>query len=463
MIAVIGDVMIDHYLWGTSERISPEAPVPIVEVTKEEDRLGGAGNVVNNLLSLGAEVLVSSVVGRNYTRMFNLLERNNITTDGIFIDKSRETIMKSRVIASHQQMLRYDVESTHPISEEHERRILSFLEGNIGVIEIILLSDYEKGVLTGSLIQKIINLAKKYDRKLIIDPKNNFTKYTDTWMLKPNRKELSRAAGFEIKTKDDLIKAGWKVKKDLNLENLLVTLSEDGMALFKDEFCEAPTLAKEVYDVTGAGDTVLASLGYFLSKNDDIIKAMHFANMAAAVVIGKLGSATVTLEEIQEMERRSDNNVDHKMATFKAIEEAANELKRHNKRIVFTNGCFDILHLGHVKYLQKAKGLGDVLIVGLNSDASARRLKGPSRPVNGEYDRAYLLASLEVVDYVVIFAEDTPHELIKRVKPDILVKGSDYKDKEVVGSDLVKDVRLIDIVEGKSTTSIIERISGKID
>ena len=461
MIAVVGDLMLDHYLWGRSERISPEAPVPIVEITKEEDRLGGAGNVVNNLLSLGADVLVSSVVGRNHRRLFDLLEEKHIDTSGFFVDPGRETIVKSRVIASHQQVVRYDLESTHPIAEDYEKKILSFLERHIAAIDIILLSDYEKGVLTASLTRQIITLARKHDTKLIIDPKKNFAKYSGAWMLKPNKKELSLAAGFEIRSKDDLLKAGWKVKKELDVDNLLVTLSEDGMALFSDEFHEVPTLTKEVYDVTGAGDTVLAGLGYFLSTSDDLLGAMHFANMAAAVVIGKLGSATVSREEIQEIERSIDNDVEHKLVSFETIEELAKDLKRQNKSIVFTNGCFDILHLGHVKYLQKAKGLGDVLIVGLNSDASVARLKGPGRPVTAEYDRAYLLASLEVVDYVVVFSEDTPYELIKKILPDTLVKGSDYRGKEVVGSDLAKSVRLIDVVEGRSTTSIIERMGGK--
>ncbi|GAX86816.1 D-beta-D-heptose 7-phosphate kinase/D-beta-D-heptose 1-phosphate adenosyltransferase [Lebetimonas natsushimae] len=461
MIAVIGDFMIDHYLWGKSSRISPEAPVPVVEVEKEEDRLGGAGNVVNNLITLGADVLVSSVIGRNSRRMLKLVEEKNIDTNGVFIDKSRETIIKSRVIASHQQVIRYDRETINPISEEYENKIIEYLNKYIQNIEIILLSDYEKGVLTKSLTQKIIKLANRFNKKLIIDPKKDFSKYVNAWMLKPNKKELETASGMQIKNKDDLIKAGWKVKKDLNLDYLLVTLSEDGMALFADEYIEVPTLAREVYDVTGAGDTVLASLGFYLSKSDDLVNAMHFANAAAAVVVGKLGSATVTLEEIKETQRRIDNSVDYKIVDFNTIEKIANELRSENKKIVFTNGCFDILHIGHVKYLQKAKTLGDKLIVGVNSNESVKRLKGPSRPVNDEYDRAYLLASLEVVDYVVIFDEDTPYELIKRIKPDILVKGADYKNKEVVGSDIAKEVKLIDFVEGKSTTNIIKKVKNE--
>ena len=461
MIAVIGDFMIDHYLWGKSERISPEAPVPVVEVNKEEDRLGGAGNVVNNLLALGSEVLVSTVVGKNSKRLFDLLKSKNIDVSGIFVDESRESIIKSRVIAGNHQVIRYDKETKTPILPEYEDKILNYLSKNIDKIDLILLSDYEKGVLTKSLTQKIIKLSNRHNKKLIIDPKKDFSKYVNAWMIKPNKKELSLAAGMEINSEDELITAGWQVKKDLNLDYLLVTLSEEGMALFGEEYIKIPTVAKEVYDVTGAGDTVLASLGYYLSKNNELTEAMNFANAAAAVVVSKIGSATVTLEEIEEAERRLDNSVDYKIVDFEKIEHIANDLRAQNKKIVFTNGCFDILHLGHVKYLQKAKALGDRLIVGVNSNSSVTRLKGPERPVNDEYDRAYLLASLEVVDYVVIFEEDTPYELIKKIKPDVLVKGKDYEGKEVVGSDIAKEVKLIEFVNGKSTTGIINKVKSK--
>jgi D-beta-D-heptose 7-phosphate kinase/D-beta-D-heptose 1-phosphate adenosyltransferase len=457
-ILVIGDFMIDHYLWGKSDRVSPEAPVPVVEVVKEEDRLGGAGNVVNNLISLGANVIVSTVLGDENERMLKLLNEKNIDTSGIFIDENRKTIIKSRVISSHQQVIRYDKESKEDILKEYEEKIINFIKENIAKIDVILLSDYAKGVLTESLTQNIINLANENSKKLIIDPKNNFYKYQNAYMIKPNKKELSVATGIEINSKEDLLKAGWALKEELNLEYLLVTLSEDGMALFGEEFIQIPTLAKEVFDVTGAGDTVLASLGYFLAKNDDLSDAMHFANAAAAVVVGKVGSAVVTIDEILHYEKNIDNSVEHKIVKFDEIEELSESLHKDNKKIVFTNGCFDILHLGHVKYLQKARALGDTLIVGVNSNDSVSKLKGPTRPVNDEFDRAYLLASLEVVDYVVIFKEDTPYALIKKVKPDILVKGADYKDKEVVGSDIAKEVKLIEFVDGKSTTSIIERM-----
>lgn len=458
MIAVVGDFMIDHYLWGKSERISPEAPVPVVEVINEEDRLGGAGNVVNNLLALGSNVIITTVLGRNSQRMIDLLKKKNINTDGIFIDEDRETIIKSRVISENHQVIRYDIETKAPIKSQFEDKILDYLMQNIDHIDLILLSDYEKGILTKSLTQKIIKLSNRYNKKLIIDPKKDFTKYVNAWMIKPNKKELSIAVGMDINSEKDLIEAGWKLKNELNLDYLLVTLSNEGMVLFSDKFIKIPTIAKEVYDVTGAGDTVLSSFGYFLSKSDDLVKAMHFANSAAAVVVNKIGSSTATIDEIEETKRRINNSVNYKIIDFYKVKNISNELKNKNKKIVFTNGCFDILHLGHVKYLQKSKLYGDKLIVGVNSNSSVSRLKGSTRPINDEYDRAYLLASLEIVDHVVIFDEDTPYELIKIVKPDVLVKGKDYEGKEVVGSDIANEVKLIDFVTGKSTTNIIERV-----
>ena len=462
MIAVIGDFMIDHYLWGDSHRISPEAPVPVVEITEEEDRLGGAGNAVNSLLSLKSDILISTVLGKGSKRLLDILDDKNIDCSGVFVDDNRDTIIKSRIMSSHQQMIRYDRESTIPITTEYEDMIFEYISQHISNITLMLLSDYEKGVLTNRLTQKLIHLANIHNIKLIIDPKKEFYKYQNAWMLKPNKKELSIATGIDIKTKDDLITAGWSLKEELNLEYLLVTLGEDGMALFGDEYTHIPTVTKEVYDVTGAGDTVLASLGYYLEHHNDIIEAIHFANTAAAIVVGKIGSATVTIGEINAKEGELNYNADYKIIDIKQIANVIESYKSNSQKIVFTNGCFDILHLGHVKYLQKAKALGDVLIVGLNSNDSVKRLKGSSRPINDQYDRAYLLASLQVVDLVIIFSEDTPYNLIQTIQPDILTKGADYKGKQVVGSDLVNDVRLIELVDGRSTSKIIEIAKGKI-
>jgi D-beta-D-heptose 7-phosphate kinase/D-beta-D-heptose 1-phosphate adenosyltransferase len=268
----------------------------------------------------------------------------------------------------------------------------------------------------------------------------------------------------EIKDEASLQEAASIIKERLGLKSLVVTLSEEGMAIFEKEMVKIPTFAKEVYDVTGAGDTVLAALGFGVASGMSLVEAARFANLAAGVVVGKLGAATATLAEIEEYERTLHQTPTQKrIKSFDEIEAIAKAAKESGKRVVFTNGCFDILHLGHVKYLQKAKELGDLLIVGVNSDASVRRLKGKSRPINPQFDRAYILASLEAVDYVVIFDEDTPYELIKRVRPDVLVKGADYEGKEVVGSDIAKETVLIDFVDGKSTTNIIKKVKNASD
>ena len=453
-ILVVGDLMQDHYIYGKSERISPEAPVQVVEVQKEEDLLGGAGNVVNNLLAFGADVAVASVIGSDEAGEWIAKRLKDKGVEALLIKEDRPTTKKSRVIASNQQIVRIDREVKEPISKESEELIVAFAkEGNF---DAILLSDYAKGVVTPMLAQALVDLQIP----LFVDPKGkDYSKYRGAFCITPNKKEASEATGIEIVDEESLRKAGSLLKQDFT--NVVITLSEEGMAIFEDTMHKIPTFAKEVYDVTGAGDTVLAALGFGVAAGLKLTEAAHFANLAAGVVVGKVGAATATLEEIEEYEKSLGvRGVEEAIKSFEEIEKIAKRLTAKGKRVVFTNGCFDILHLGHVKYLQEAKKLGDVLIVGLNSDKSVRRLKGEGRPINPQFDRAYVLASLEAVDYVVIFDEDTPYELIKRVQPDILVKGADYKDKEVVGSDIAKKTVLIDFVEGKSTTKIVERILG---
>ncbi|MEO1941410.1 MAG: D-glycero-beta-D-manno-heptose 1-phosphate adenylyltransferase [Campylobacterales bacterium] len=457
MIGVIGDYMIDHYLFGESNRISPEAPVPVVNLLREEERAGGAGNVVKNLLSLGVKPVAIGVVGEEgYPRFKRLLE--GADTGGLFPDSTRPPTVKSRIVVGTHQLLRVDQERVAPISRELERKILQFLEERGKQWRLLLLSDYGKGVLTPQLTAQVIKFANRHNIPTLIDPKQEFFKYRNGWLLKPNRKELQQATGIEIKDLESLQRAGWRLKEELNLDYLLVTLSEEGMVLFGEEFQQIPTLAREVYDVTGAGDTVLAALGYSLYTGQSLEQGIHFANAAAAVAVGKVGSVPVKLGEVIEFQKRLKNSADFKIVSISQIEQIARELKGEGKRIVFTNGCFDLLHYGHLKYLQQAKGLGDILIVGLNSDNSVRKLKGERRPITPEYQRAYLLASLEVVDFVVIFEEETPYRLIEKIKPDFLVKGGDYTGKEVVGAQLAGEVRLIEFVEGVSTTRIIERI-----
>lgn len=461
-ILVIGDLMIDHYLWGSCDRISPEAPVQVVNVKKESSVLGGAGNVINNLVTLGSIVDVISVIGNDSVanELKSLLEKIDVPTSNLVVENNRKTSKKSRLIASQQQVLRYDMESIDDINENSHKQIIQTLEKNIDKYSSIILSDYGKGVLTTNLTKEIIKIANKNNIKVLVDPKGkDYSKYKGSYTLTPNKKEAMEATNIDIKDENSLIEALKSLKTQCELEVSLITLSEQGIAIFDDELTIKPTVAREVYDVTGAGDTVIASIAFALGNNLDIKDAIYFANLAAGVVVGKIGSATTTLDEIYEYEYslHKSNSTSH-IKTFDEIKTLASKLHSQGKKIVFTNGCFDILHVGHVKYLEVAKSYGDVLILGLNADSSVRKLKGPTRPINTQDDRAYILASLESVDYVVIFEEETPYELIKLIKPHVLVKGGDYEGKEVVGQDIADELKLVQFVDGKSTTNTIKRI-----
>ncbi|MCD6258607.1 MAG: D-glycero-beta-D-manno-heptose-7-phosphate kinase [Helicobacteraceae bacterium] len=464
-ILVLGDLMIDHYLWGSCERISPEAPVQVVDIAKETTVLGGAGNVINNLKALGANVSVSSVIGddENGVELKNMLHAIDVDTGNIITQTGRATSKKSRIIAVSQQVLRYDKESKEDITTTSEDAILNTLEKSIASFAIVILSDYGKGVLTESLCQKVIGLAKEHGIKVLVDPKgSDFAKYRGAYLLTPNKKEAMLATGIDIVDDISLEKALLQLKSTCELDLSLITLSEDGIATYDTQLRKFPTVAKEVFDVTGAGDTVIASIAFALSANKKIDEVAKFANLAAGVVVGKIGSATVCIAEIEEYEASlHKSSSDAHIKTFEEIDTLVKQYKQKGKKVVFTNGCFDILHVGHVKYLQVAKSFGDILIVGLNSDASVARLKGPSRPVNIAEDRAYLLAALEAVDFVVPFEEDTPYELIKMLSPDVLVKGGDYEGKEVVGTEFASELKLVDFVDGKSTTKTIEKIQGQ--
>jgi D-beta-D-heptose 7-phosphate kinase / D-beta-D-heptose 1-phosphate adenosyltransferase len=464
-ILVVGDLMIDHYLWGSCKRISPEAPVQVVDIAKETSVLGGAGNVINNLKSLGSSVSVASVIGddENGAELTQMLKQIEVDTSNLVIQSGRHTSKKSRIIAVSQQILRYDKESKDDILASSQDAILVSLEKNIQEFDAVILSDYGKGVLTEELCQGIISIANKTGKKVLVDPKGkDFTKYKGAYLLTPNKKEAQIATEINIVDEASLTQALLKLKQECDLGVSMITLSEDGIATYDENLHISPTVAKEVFDVTGAGDTVIASMAFALSQGKSIDECAAFANLAAGVVVGKIGSATVTVDEIKEYEASLHKSTsDAHIKSFEEIKRLVDRYKANGKKVVFTNGCFDILHVGHVKYLQIAKSFGDILIVGLNSDASVSRLKGPSRPVNIAEDRAYLLAALEAVDFVVPFEEDTPYELIKMIAPDVLVKGGDYEGKTVVGTEFAGELKLVDFVDGKSTTKTIEKIQGQ--
>ena len=461
-ILVVGDLMIDHYLWGSCERISPEAPVQVINVDNESTVLGGSGNVINNLKALGAQVDVISVIGgcEISDELKDLLNDINVNSEYLITQKDRITSKKSRIIAAQQQVVRYDRESTDEINAESQTKILNTFKKIIANYDAVLLSDYGKGVLTAELTQSLITIANNSNKKVLVDPKGlDYSKYKGAYLLTPNKKEASEATQINIHDNTTLTKAIKQLKTKCDLDISLITLSEQGVAIYDDTLRTHPTVAREVFDVTGAGDTVLASLGFSLSCGLDIDDAVEFANLAAGVVVGKIGSATATLNEIIEYESSLNKSTsDEHIKTLNEIIALSIELKSRGKKVVFTNGCFDILHAGHVRYLETAKSYGDVLILGLNSDRSVTALKGEGRPINTQIDRAYILAALEAVDYVVIFDEDTPYDLIKAVKPNILVKGGDYEGKDVVGQDIADELKLVQFVDGKSTTKTIEKI-----
>ena len=451
-ILVIGDIIIDNYLIGSTHRISPEAPVPVVKINNDITNIGGAGNVVNNLLAFGANADILSVIGddNSFQEIESLFEKNNISTEFLIVEKGRVLTKKTRILSSNQQIVRYDKEDVKEITSDTSDSVFERYKNIVKNYDVIILSDYNKGLFTKELTSKIIQFATKKNIKVLVDPKgSDYSKYSGAYLLTPNKKEASSITNFDI-NHSTLEKGISQLKSDYNLTISVITLGKEGIAIFNDHLKIFPTKAKEVYDVTGAGDTVIAAIAYKLADNKTIDEAIEFANLAAGVVVGKIGVATASISEINALEHNVKNIEDLKVTLAK--------LKQEHKKIVFTNGCFDILHLGHVKYLEQAKKMGDILVIGVNSDNSVKKLKGDNRPINSEYDRAYLLNSLKSVDYTIVFNEETPYELIKIIEPDVLVKGGDYKVQDIVGNDIAKSTVVIDYIKGKSTTSIINKI-----
>jgi len=461
-IIVIGDLILDKYLWGNCDRISPEAPVQIIDIDSDSYFLGGAGNVANNLISLGANVTVLSVVGQCGTasKITDLLKTAKVNSKHIIFEKNRRTSQKTRLISSQQQVIRFDRETLNDISEDSQDNLIAIFSSIVNDYDFVVLSDYGKGVLTEKLTQSIIKISKENDVKLIVDPKgSDYSKYKGAYTITPNKKEAVLATGINITDTESLTNALIQLKDNLKLDKSLITLSHDGIAAYDIELKEFPTSAIEVFDVTGAGDTVIASLAFALSSGLSFENAIKLSNLAAGVVVAKIGSATASIEEIIEFESKlHKSSFEDHIKDRREIKTILDSNKILGKKIVFTNGCFDILHIGHVKYLQEAKRLGDILVVGINSDSSVRKLKGSPRPFNSEEDRSSIIASLESVDYVVIFDEETPEKLIKFLLPDTLVKGGDYQNQTIAGQEFVNEVKLINFVEGKSTTSVIEKI-----
>jgi len=460
-ILVIGDIMLDEYIIGEVTRVSPEAPVPIVRVTQRRETLGGAANVAANIAALDTEVTLLGLIGRDTggEKFAKLAESKHISFKPIYYAE-RSTIVKTRIIGNKHQLVRIDDEQSSDVTEDEETALLTEFEKNISGMSIVVISDYGKGTCTEKVCQSIIGLAKKYKIRVLVDPKSaNWKIYCGAYLIKPNRKEFDEAVGFSV-SDNDFYNQAQNLSKKYNIENVLVTKAEHGMSLISGErTLNILSEVKEVYDVSGAGDTVMATLAVYLSDGRDLQYAVEIANTAAGIAVGKFGTYAVKSDELND---KLYGNIRKKM--IKNIPEYVREAKENGAKIVFTNGCFDILHTGHIELLRQAKRLGDILIVGLNSDSSVKRLKGETRPINNEIERSDVLSELSCVDAIVIFDEDTPYNLIKSISPNILVKGGDYTDKTIIGADIVKSsggkVVIIPLVEGKSTSAMIKKARG---
>ncbi len=464
-ILVVGDIMLDTYFTGDINRISPEAPVPVFKKDKERSVLGGAANVAANLDAAEQNVSMMSIMGNDLIgdEMMENFHRRGIHTDLLMRLSDRRTTVKTRLLAGNsQQVIRMDVEDAVPISSELCAQMLSMLKAKIDSFSVIILSDYMKGLLTFEFTQGVISLANEHGVPVIVDVKDpKIEKYKDAFLLKPNLNELRSLTRMPAHTDDEIIEAADFLRRQGNHKYVLATCGPRGMVLAgEDSSYFIKSVAQEVFDVTGAGDTTIAYFAACMANGFGMKECVDIANTAAGIQVSKVGTSLVYWREVRSALSKKAVHVEQKLLNGKALREFR---KTHEEQVVvFTNGCFDILHSGHVKYLREAAKLGEVLVVGLNSDASVKRLKGETRPVNSQEDRAEVLCALGFVDYVVIFEEDTPLELIKVIQPDVLVKGGDYTRENVVGADFVMsrggELFLIPFVEGKSTTSIIKKI-----
>ena len=464
-ILVIGDVMLDQYWSGSSERVSPEAPVPVVKIKDDEVRLGGAANVALNLKALGANVEIAGVVGKDTAGedLKDTLNQQGITTH--FYLSQTPTIRKLRILSRHQQLLRMDFEE--PLNPKDAEAFTTQTLPLLEHFDLILISDYAKGTLNE--VQRFIQKSNELKIKTFIDPKGDcYDKYRGATLIKPNQSEFCQVAG-NFSDENDFNARAKQLVEQLQLEHLLVTRSEHGMALFDKN--QAPykieTRAQDVYDVTGAGDTVIATLAAAYANGRSLQESVNLANIAAGIVVAKVGTATASLAELNDKLSQSQRHQGYVSPSKEQLKQLTEQAQQQGQKVVFTNGCFDILHSGHVRYLDEAAKQGDKLIIAVNSDESVQTLKGPTRPIVPLQQRMELLAALNFVDWVIPFNEETPHDLICYLQPDILVKGGDYQPHEIAGCDCVWDrggeVKILSFWDGFSTTNIVERIQSDLE
>lgn len=465
-IAVIGDVMLDRYAYGEVRRISPEAPVPVTRVKRLTSVLGGAGNVAANLAGLGVQVYVAGMTGEDDHRrvLEKKLRELGVDYSGLIASPKRSTITKMRIIGARQQMLRLDFEEPGDLLPDEEQALLQWLRKHLDEgLDGIVLSDYAKGTCSDRFCQMVITQARAAHVPVLVDPKgSDWAKYRGCDLITPNVKEMCEAAGKVVpNVTPALVELAQQARETFDIRYVVVTRSEKGVTLVgKDDVITKAATAQEVFDVSGAGDTVASVLLAAISGKLSLADALELSNKAAGIVVSKVGTYPVHKEELlrEILADSQPESFDYRPMTWDEMARLTKTWQQAGETVVFTNGCFDILHAGHVQYLQQAAQLGNHLIIGVNTDDSVHRLKGQTRPFNHETDRARLLASLRDVDAVALFGEDTPTELIKKIRPDILVKGGDYKKEEVAGREYARTVEILPFKEGYSTTGLVEKI-----
>ena len=465
-IAVIGDVMLDRYAYGEVRRISPEAPVPVTRVKRLTSVLGGAGNVAANLAGLGVQVYVAGMTGEDDHRrvLEKKLRELGVDYSGLIASPKRSTITKMRIIGARQQMLRLDFEEPGDLLPDEEQALLQWLRKHLDEgLDGIVLSDYAKGTCSDRFCQMVITQARAAHVPVLVDPKgSDWAKYRGCDLITPNVKEMCEAAGKVVpNVTPALVELAQQARETFDIRYVVVTRSEKGVTLVgKDDVITKAATAQEVFDVSGAGDTVASVLLAAISGKLSLADALELSNKAAGIVVSKVGTYPVHKEELlrEILADSQPESFDYRPMTWDEMARLTRTWQQAGETVVFTNGCFDILHAGHVQYLQQAAQLGNHLIIGVNTDDSVRHLKGQTRPFNHETDRARLLASLRDVDAVALFGEDTPTELIKKIRPDILVKGGDYKKEEVAGREYARTVEILPFKEGYSTTGLVEKI-----
>jgi len=466
-VLVIGDVMLDRYLIGDVSRISPEAPVPVVLLKTQHDRAGGAANVAANLALLGIRTHIVGCVGNDgeATILIDLIAKTGIDHQGMMHTSLRPTIAKTRILSGHQQMMRLDQESSANFTAAENAQLLETIRQQLALKPaIVILSDYAKGLLGNDVCRQVIAQCNTLKIPILVDPKgHDYSKYSHATALTPNKKEAAEACATTIHD-PDLIDKAVALKDKLDLQFFVVTRGDEGISLIDQHVHLLPATAKQVFDVSGAGDTVIATLAAGLMHGLSPLESLQLANAAAGVVVGKVGTVPITRDDlIEALTSEQSSEQAYKVCDLPQLQQKIASWRKNKQKIVFTNGCFDLLHAGHVTYLEAARKRGDRLILGLNTDRSVSALKGPTRPVVSENDRARVIAALESVDAVILFDEDTPLALINALKPDVIAKGSDYTADQVVGGREVEswggEVALIDLVAGRSTSNIIKKMN----